>query len=300
MKPGRGERVVQLLLALLKSSCYLALFLGMQVVVMLPVGIAAGIQGAMGRGSLDVDTVYELLEGNLTTFSLISGMLTLLVVLVFYCIRRKKLSEALWLRRVPASTLWEGVALAPGLYLMVTVVLAALPEKWIESYDEASSGLDTGGALGVLAVVLVAPVVEEFIFRGLIMTRLSRALPGWLSILLSAAIFGICHGHPVWFAYAFLLGVVFGLMDWRAGSIWPSILGHITFNAFGQLITLLPETESGIGEGIVLLVLLIAAIIAPILDRKAIAALFRRKPRENLVLALPMAPGVYDFDPWDS
>ena len=300
MKPGRGERIVQLLLALLKCSCYLALFLGMQVVVMLPVGIAAGIREALEPESFDADMIYELLEGNLVTFSIISGVLTLLVVLMFYGIRRKKLSEALWLRRVSASALWEGAALAPGLYLVVTAALAALPEKWIESYNEASAGLDTGGALGVLAVMLVAPVVEEFIFRGLIMTRLSRAMPGWLSVLLSAAIFGICHGHPVWFAYAFLLGVVFGLMDWRAGSIWPSVLGHITFNAIGQLITLLPETESGAGEGVVLLILLIAAVIAPILDRKAIAALFRRRQREDLVLALPMAPGVYDFDPWDS
>ncbi len=300
MKPGKGERAVQVLLAVLKSSCYLALFLGMQIAVMLPMAVIVGIQAAISGGTVDEDLTYQFLMDNSMIFSLISGVLTLMAVLIFYCVRRKRTSEALWLRRVPAPTLWVGAALAPGLYLVVTLVLAVLPESWMESYSEASAGLDTGGALGVLAVVLVAPVVEEFIFRGLIMTRLSRAMPGWLAIVLSAAIFGICHGNPVWFGYAFVLGVVFGLMDWKAGSILPSILGHVTFNGIGQMITFLPETESGAGEGIMLLTLLAVGIIAPIVDRKAVAALFRpaSKPILRPIQTLPTAPAVYDFDPW--
>lgn len=298
MTQGKGERVAQVLLALMKSLCYLGLFLGMQVAVMLPVAIAAGIQAALGNGAVDENTITALIVDNTMAFSLIAGVLTLMVILIFYRIRKKRPSEALWLRRVPAPTLWEGVALAPGLYLVVTLALASLPESWTESYMEASAGLDGGGLVGVLAIVLVAPVVEEFVFRGLIMTRLSCAMPGWLSILLSAAIFGVCHGHPVWFAYAFLLGAVFGLMDWRAGSILPSLLGHMAFNGIGQIFTLLPETESGVAEGIVLLVLLAAAIVAPILDRRAIAALFRRRSKVQNGEA-PSTPGVYNHNPWE-
>lgn len=299
MKPNKGERVVQVLLALLKSSCYLALFLGMQVAVMLPVAVTAGIRMAVSGGSVDGDLTYQFLMDNSMTFSLISGVLTLMVILIFYRVCGKRLSEALWLRRVPAPTLWEGAALAPGLYLVVTLALAVLPEAWKESYIEASAGLDTGGVLGVLAVAVVAPVVEEFVFRGLIMTRLGKAMPGWLAILLSAAIFGACHGHPVWFCYAFVLGAAFGLMDWKAGSIWPSILGHVAFNAIGQIITFLPETENEMWEVIMLLALLVVAIIAIIADRKAVAGLFRPSPkRAPLTAQLSMPPGVYEFDPW--
>lgn len=300
MKPGKGERVVQILLAVLKSSCYLGLFMGMQVAVMLPLAVASAIQARIGDGAAGEQT-RQLLMDNAMVFSLISGVLTAVFILIFYRVRRKPLSEALWLRRVPAPTLWEGAALAPGLYLMVTVVLASLPEAWTESYNEASSGLDSGGLFGVLAVAVVAPIVEEFIFRGLIMTRLSKAVPGWLAIVLSAAIFGVCHGNAVWFGYAFVLGAVFGVMDWKAGSIWPSIMGHVTFNAIGQIILLLPETESGVWEGIMLLVLLAAAVVAPIVDHRAVASLFRPapKPEPLLVWQLPMTPGVYEFDPWE-
>lgn len=230
------------------------------------------------------------------TFSLIANLLTLVVILTFYLVRRKKFSEALWLRRVDAPALWEGVAFAPGLYLVVSLVLASLPESWLESYNEASAGITTGGAVGVLAVVVAAPVVEEIVFRGLIMTRLSQAMPGWLAVLVSAAIFGACHRHPVWFGYAFVLGSVFGFMDLRAGSIWPSILGHIVFNSFSQIITVLPETDEA--EIMFMVVLLVLAVAAPIVDR--VAARARRKAQAAPVQELHIQPGVYDFDPWDA
>lgn len=211
MKPSKAERAAQVFVALGKSVCYLALFLGAQVLVMMPVFIAAGVQSAVGNWEM-AEKLSDLVFDNAMVFSALSGLITLAVVLLFYLIRRKKLSEALWLRRMEGPGLLSGAALAPALYLAVTLMLMALPEAWLESYSEASAGISGGGVIGLIAVVLVAPVVEEFIFRGLIMTRLAGAMPGWLAVMVSAAIFGVCHGHPVWFAYAFVLGVVFGLM----------------------------------------------------------------------------------------
>ena len=132
------------------------------------------------------------------------------------------------------------------------------------------------------------------------MTRLARAMPGWLAVMVSAAIFGVCHGHPVWFAYAFVLGVAFGLMDLRAGSIWPSILGHVVFNAIGQIFSFIPETEEGTEVVIAMGVLLVVGIVLPIINRRAIAALFRRAPSAAPAAAeLPAEPESYDYDPWD-
>ena len=228
IKGGAGSRAVQVLIALGKSVCYLALFLGMQVLVVLPVAVAAGVQSALGNWET-AEQLYSVLYESATALTAVSGLFTIAAVLLFYLIRREKLEESLWLRRVEGPGLLAGAALAPALYLGITVAMMALPEAWMDSYAEASASVGDGGVGGVIAVVLVAPVVEEFIFRGLIMTRLARAMPGRLAAALSAAVFGACHGHPVWFAYAFALGVVFGLMDLRLGSIWPSILAHMVF-----------------------------------------------------------------------
>lgn len=292
MKENKQEILPALLVALAKALCYAALFLVCQFLAVL-VYIAAV--------SLSVDDaaeVYERLNADSILLTLASGLLTIAIILVFYLVRRKKLGEALWLRPVPAPTLLSGVTLAPAMYLIVTVILALLPEAWMESYSEAASGLDDTSAMAFIAIVLVAPVVEELVFRGLMMTRLRQAMPGWLAAALSAAVFGLFHGHPVWFGYAFVLGFIFGLMDLRANSILPSMLGHVAFNLINQLLTLVPESESGTEMLIAMAVLLLAAIVLPILNRKGVASVFRPAPKAPP--APPTQPPArYDFDPWD-
>lgn len=295
MNERKPDRVGQVFAALGKSVCYVALFLGMQVAVMLPLIIRA----VTGIVSGDLGAAYEIMNADAMLYTLISGLLTIAVVLAFYLIRRKKLSEALWLRPVPAPALLTGAALAPGLYVVVTVALALLPEAWLESYGEAASGLEDGGVIGLLAVVMVAPVVEEFIFRGLALNRLSRAMPGWLAVVLSAAAFGACHGHPVWFGYAFVLGAVFGFVALRTGSILPTILGHLVFNAIGQIFSALPESEEGTELLIAMGVLVVVAIAALLLNRRGIAALFRPAPKEGGGDEPPAGANTYDYDPWD-
>ena len=298
IKGGAGSRAVQVLIALGKSVCYLALFLGMQVLVVLPVAVAAGVQSALGNWET-AEQLYSVLYESATALTAVSGLFTIAAVLLFYLIRREKLEESLWLRRVEGPGLLAGAALAPALYLGITVAMMALPEAWMDSYAEASASVGDGGVGGAIAVVLVAPVVEEFIFRGLIMTRLARAMPGRLAAALSAAVFGACHGHPVWFAYAFVLGVVFGLMDLRLGSIWPSILAHMVFNAIGQVFSLLPE-DDGVVMG-AYLALLAGAVVLPILARKGVKALFRPAPRPLPAQegGRPAQPRNDDWNPWD-
>lgn len=296
MNERKPDRAGQVFAALGKSVCYVALFIGMQILVMLPVIFSAAAEAILGGNE---DAVYAILNADAMVYSMVSGLLTLAVVLIFYLIRRKKFSEALMLRRVPAPTLLTGAVLAPGLYVVISVALAMLPDAWLESYMEASEGIDSGTVAGVIAVALVAPVVEEVIFRGLMMNRLSRVMPGWLAVVISAAVFGVCHGHPIWFAYAFVLGAVFGFIDLRAGSIWPSILGHLVFNAISQILAVIPETEEGTETVIAMGVLLVIGIAAPLVNRRAIAALFWPMPKAAPVQEMPAKPQNYDYDPWD-
>lgn len=302
MNPGKPDKVGQVFAALGKSVCYLSLFLGMQIAVMLPALVSIMITESLkGNLVLDEDKLTAMLSADVVTLTLISGLLTIVIVLAFYLIRRKKLSEALMLRPVPAPTLLTVASLAPGLYLLVIVVMMLLPEAWMESYNEASAGIDSGTLIGAAAVAVVAPIVEEFIFRGLMMNRLSRVMPGWLAVVLSAAVFGACHGHPVWFAYAFVLGAVFGWIDLRAGSIWPSILGHVAFNLIGQIHSFIPETEEGTEFIVFLAALLAVGIVLPLINRKAVAVLLRPapKPLPDQAAGASAQPGNYDYDPWD-
>ena len=303
MPPQKNRRAARVFAALGKSACYVGLFMGMQILVMLPAMIGAAVLATMAGGSEEeINAAIQNVDVMLLT--LISGLLTIAVVLAFYLIRRKKLSEALWLRPVSKSDLLAGISLIPALYFVVVIVLTAMPTFMTENYEEASADIATGTVVSIIATVIVAPVVEEFIFRGLIMTRLSRAMPGWLAVLLSAAVFGACHGEFVWFCYTFVLGAFFGFIDLRTGSILPSILGHFVFNAIGQIMGFIPD---GTGTLIALGVLFVAAIVFPILSRKGIAALFRSRPaplaaplsEAKVEWDLPSVPGTSEFDPWE-
>ena len=270
------------LAALGKSAAYLALFLGSQVLVSMiyMVQITAEL---LGEGITDELALTEaLLERMLAVsvpLTLASGLLTLAVVaIVYFAIRHMTPGEALWLRPVHGSALWSGAALAPALYVLVTLVMALLPESLLNDYNEAASSLDEVGAVACLCVVIVAPVVEEVVFRGLIMTRLARAMPPWPAVLLSAAIFGACHGQFIWACYAFVLGTVFGLLDMRAGSILPSILAHITFNFIGQVFTTLSHffPEEGWVAPLVV-ALFVVGLLMIFVCRRDIAAIFHPK-----------------------
>lgn len=300
MNEKKPDRVGQVFAALGKSVCYLALFLGMQLAVMLPLIVSAISVAIIGESVVDEAVIQAFFSVDTMIFSLVSGLLTLAVVLVFYLIRRKKLSEALWLRPVPVPALLTAASLAPGLYLVVTTGLVLLPEAWQDSYVEASSGIDSGTLAGVIAVAVVAPIVEEVIFRGLIMNRLARVMPGWLAVVLSAAAFGACHGHPVWFTYAFVLGAVFGFIDLRVNSILPSILGHVIFNTIGQIFSAIPETEEGTEVLVAMGVLLVVAIVAALINRKGIAALFRKTSAAPVPASEQITESkTYEYDPWD-
>lgn len=228
--------------ALGKGICYLFLFLLCQVLFSGVYTLAASLFGMLNPGAT-VDPV-ELVYACTDQISLFSAIATLVILAAFFLLRRKNPLREVGFRATRGRFVFAAIAITPLLYLAVTFVLGLLPAAWMEDYADASAALSQTGVLMVIATVVAAPIVEEVIFRGLVQSRLHRAMPGWLAVVLSALAFGLCHGQIVWMAYAFVLGLVFGFMDLRARSIWPSLAAHIVFNGIGQLAVCLPETET--------------------------------------------------------
>jgi membrane protease YdiL (CAAX protease family) len=94
-------------------------------------------------------------------------------------------------------------------------------------------------ALIVFGAIVLAPVLEEITFRGLTQTALRRLWSPhprrrWPVILAAAAVFAGVHAPAVaWQAIPalFALGVVMGWLYEKTGSLWPSIVLHMGFNA---------------------------------------------------------------------
>ena len=119
-----------------------------------------------------------------------------------------------------------------------------MPESLLNDFAETNTLSYTTGPLGIelLNVVILTPIVEELIFRGLAFTRMRRGMSTTLAVLISAAVFGAVHGHPVSFIYASVLGVVLAwLMLKNNDSVIAPILCHAGFNGGSYLLSLLFE-----------------------------------------------------------
>lgn len=87
-----------------------------------------------------------------------------------------------------------------------------------------------------LATVIVAPISEELIFRGLVYKRLRRCAKPLTCALISAAAFGITHGNLVQFVYAFIVGMLLAFVYEKYKNLWAPICFHACAN--GGSITL--------------------------------------------------------------
>ncbi len=122
--------------------------------------------------------------------------------------------------------------------LVVTLVVAALQNVVLHLKTNQlpvqllAGAHDPGLILGfaVLACVL-APFVEEFVFRGFVFNALARYVPFWGAALLSGAIFALAHWDKSAFVPLCAVGIVLAWIYRRSGSLVSSMIAHGTFNA---------------------------------------------------------------------
>jgi membrane protease YdiL (CAAX protease family) len=134
-----------------------------------------------------------------------------------------------------ARSLLMGVAGGLALGLVGLAYLAALhglPET-AELLDQATNRVADIPHLQVslfAMAVFVAPVAEEFLFRGLLYRALDREWGGWRAMLGSAAFFAVYHPALSWLPVG-LLGLVNASLFKRTGRLAPAVLLHMVYNA---------------------------------------------------------------------
>ena len=91
---------------------------------------------------------------------------------------------------------------------------------------------DAAFAAAMVLAVVVAPIVEETFFRGMLYNALRGVMGVWVASLVSGAIFAIIHPTmPAGFLPIFALGVVLAILRERTGSLVPSMVCHGINNA---------------------------------------------------------------------
>jgi membrane protease YdiL (CAAX protease family) len=91
-----------------------------------------------------------------------------------------------------------------------------------------------------MVMVIVGPLIEELLFRGVLLSALMRRLSTAWSVAISAVLFGVMHLEGLdfkWFALPGLILLAVGLawLRLKSSSLWPAVLAHGVYNLFALI-----------------------------------------------------------------
>lgn len=122
-----------------------------------------------------------------------------------------------------------------GQFLMA-VVSAITGQPMVNQVEEMIMDMSLWAV--IVSAVILAPIMEELIFRKLVLDRLAGYGPA-VAMVVSALVFGLAHGNFYQFFYAFLLGLIFAYIYLRTGKVRYSMMLHMMVNFCGSVIPIL-------------------------------------------------------------
>ena len=129
------------------------------------------------------------------------------------------------------------IALFIGVWLFGQITgawaLSLGPSTDYGAYKEAMGTSDI--TQGLLLTLAVAPIAEEFLFRGLIYSMWKKGMSPRFAFIGQALLFALIHGTQAHLLPIFMLGVFSCYVFERTGNIWVSIGVHIVYNIFSIL-----------------------------------------------------------------
>ena len=264
-------------IAIGKAVGYFAVYLFIQIGVsmLFSIGLTAKLTmefmavGEEPNANTMMFLVSEEIMNQAMFITFIAGVLTFLVYWLVCVLRKKKFLKEVCIRKIRVEAIFP-IALLAGCFNVITSVIISLipwPQSWMDSYVTNSSAID-GSVMAWLTAVLMAPVLEEVVFRGFVYTRLKKGLGKIAAVILTSLIFGIAHGTVIWFIYTFIFSIILIWIFEKFQSLTASILLHMAYNLSGMALSLIPEEA-----GILVLVLFVAAFVGVKFAYKRIACI---------------------------
>jgi membrane protease YdiL (CAAX protease family) len=127
----------------------------------------------------------------------------------------------------------------------VAIGIRVLAAAW-QSATHAALGTDTtrgmqgihasyGLAVLLLYAALIVPIVEEFVFRGVLLRTISRYFAVWVAVLVQAVAFAVSHDDLSAYPVIFLIALMAAWLARRSGGLLAAITLHCVNNVFATL-----------------------------------------------------------------
>lgn len=168
---------------------------------------------------------------------------------VVYSIRKKKTGETKFNLTIENARIIPFIIIGTMALLFGIVSpigsLIPMPESIKKMFLEFAG---QNGIFAFILMVIAAPVLEELIFRGIVLDGLLKKYTPLNSILISGLLFGLVHLNPWQFVTGFIIGIFSGWVYYKTRSLLPSIIIHATANLSGFVMRSFTDIETSLDE----------------------------------------------------
>jgi hypothetical protein len=169
----------------------------------------------------------------------VSTLMIALPVIVYLRINGLSIRRRLRINRISKNTLFSIIIISGGFIIIIdeldriVYALFGSPDFLSELVEQLKITSVLNGILIILTTIIVAPLVEEMLFRGFLQKVLEESWEDITkAILVTSLLFALVHLNPYWIVQIYLLGMLLGYLSWRTNSIIPGIILHGLNNGF--------------------------------------------------------------------
>jgi membrane protease YdiL (CAAX protease family) len=132
---------------------------------------------------------------------------------------------------------------------LAMVILVEQSSAWIpmpKSVQKMFEDAFTKDIYSITNIVIAAPILEEILCRGIILSGLLKNYLPYKAILISAVFFAVVHLNPWQAIPAFFGGLFLGWVYYKTRSVIPGMIIHATINIIGVLLMFTPPYQDGL------------------------------------------------------
>ncbi|NLB50703.1 MAG: CPBP family intramembrane metalloprotease [Clostridiaceae bacterium] len=199
------------------------------------------------QNPLDSSLLMKILvDSKAMTYASLFGMLILIPAYLFYLYRRKKKQTSLIMReRVSWGQTLSALAVILGALGLTQFWMALLslfdPASFLgqlfADYVDKMVFFDAGASTSVfdlLATVLLVPLGEELLFRGIIQGELRKSFSPAISVVATTVLFAVFHLDLIQGSYVLIAGLALSLVYQLTRNLLMPIVMHMVFNLIGS------------------------------------------------------------------
>lgn len=207
--------------------------------ILFQIVLSAGFAGiAAINGSRDEKLIGEFINNNILGITVFSGILTILIFYIIFRAGKKDIKTEWKLNQFKARDIILPVILSFSYSFLYALITYHIPiENSVMISNSAAYYSEIFPMLGIIMMavnlLLIAPVSEELVMRGIVYTRAEKAGSQTAAIIISSLLFGCMHfmaGGGILVAGAILMGAVFGYIFYKYDSLWVCMISHAAAN----------------------------------------------------------------------